>query len=396
MLLLLLVAAAAAERALQDAAGHCRSGWVEDTWSSGYQASSKCLLTADNNGKGFDNKNQCRRHCQGVGGSLLTSRTTSKYRVICTCKMDKGPSQLDKALWDNSVDEPFNTLFPSHRVHLSYPGGGRAGGYPGVIPTGGIVLAEQILLRPTASWDTAGHAGLWTVIMPDVSLNNNDSNMQWMVTNIPGNNIEQGDEVMEYIPPIAWRNCWNGVDNHGRSCEGEKNGVIYERDYTHQTVFWVFKQQRKIKVEPGMRQSGCQVNAGSTFTPEGSPVWKYEDILRLMEVYSLTLHAGTFFRQPYSPMVDRILCQYHFCIGDLPFLAGAPGLTGITDGPECGPGGSPDPNGNAGMLDPIDWAQLNCRDCQTKGERQKKTTPAGRKLVETTKKRTYYFKPVKS
>merc|ERR1712002_625279 len=231
----------------------CRSGWLEEAWFEEHPKDRKCLRTFDNNGKGFDTKYQCRNHCQGSGGSLYLSRATSQGRVVCVCQMDKGQSQLDRDLWDKYVDEPFNTLFPSHSVELSYPGGARAGGYPGVIPTGGIVLAEQILLRPSATWDTEGHEGLWTVIMPDVSLRNNDSNMQWMVINIPGNNIEQGDEVMEYIPPIAWRNCWNGVDNHDRPCV--KNGVIYDRDYTHQTVFWVFKQKEKINVEPGMRQS---------------------------------------------------------------------------------------------------------------------------------------------
>ena len=86
------------------------------------------------------------------------------------CQMDKGQSELDKELWDKYMDEPFNELFPSRGVQLSYPGGAGAGGYPGVIPTGGLVLAEQILLRPSATWDTDGHNGLWTVIMPVIFL----------------------------------------------------------------------------------------------------------------------------------------------------------------------------------------------------------------------------------
>jgi len=343
----------------------CRAGWVEDIGFQVPNQEKKCLRLYTNNGRGFDSKQQCRRHCIEVGGGLYSFRTTELQRVICLCQIEKEKSELDQGLWDKYVDEPFNNIFPKYEAELSYPGGPGAGGYPGVVPTGGVVLAEQILLRPSANWDTAGHSGLYTIIMPDVSLRFNasdsNSNMQWWVTNIPGNNISQGDEIMEYIPPIAFRNCWNGVDNHGRSCKGEKNGMIYDPDYTHQTVFWVFRQKKRITVEPGMRTTGCQL---SPKTPEGSPVWSYSDIIRLTEVYDLTLHAGTFYREPYTPMVASILCQYHFCLGDLPFLAGAPGLPGITDRPECGPNGPADPNGNEGILTPIDWAQLLCRDCQ--------------------------------
>ena len=105
------------------------------------------------------------------------------------------------------------------------------------------------------------------------------------------------------------------VNQFSRKCIFKYNELLYSR------------QRGRINVEPGMRQSGCQVNARSTFTrPKGSPVWKYGDILRFMEVYSLTLHAGTFYRQPYTPMVASILCQYHFCIGKLGYRTQSFGL----------------------------------------------------------------------
>ena len=80
--------------------------------------------------------------------------------------MTKVKNELDKQMWDQFVDKPFNKLFPGLEAKLSYPSGARTNGYPGVIPTSGVVLAEQMLSRPTATWDTRGHDGLWTVIMP--------------------------------------------------------------------------------------------------------------------------------------------------------------------------------------------------------------------------------------
>ena len=114
--------------------------------------------------------------------------------------------------------------------------------------------------RPTAEWDTLRYEdSLWTVVKADVSLMEDRANMEWMVVNIPGNDISRGDELMEYIISLTWRNCVNGVDNHGAPCEGD--GMIYDPDYTHQNPFWVFRQTRgKLTPAPGMRQSGCQVN----------------------------------------------------------------------------------------------------------------------------------------
>ena len=170
--------------------------------------------------------------------------------------------------------------------------------------------------------------------------------------------------MMEHIPSIAWRNCVNGTDNHGQDCSQFPNGMFYDPDYTHQTAFWVFRQERRITLHPGMKQSGCNLNSLSSYA---SPFWLYSDILRFMDDFDLTLHAATFFRQPYSPMVDRILCKYQFCLGGLPFLAGStlpdgtPGIAGVTDKPECGQNGLVS---SPWKREPIDWTLLYCKDCQ--------------------------------
>ena len=89
-------------------------------------------------------------------------------------------------------------------------------------------------------------------IFQDVSIQNNQSVIQWIVTNIEGNDIAGGDEAMEYVTPIAWRwvrggshltdlieirNCFGGTTNHGGACTGE--GVIYDPDYVHRNSLCV-------------------------------------------------------------------------------------------------------------------------------------------------------------
>ena len=53
--------------------------------------------------------------------------------------------------------------------------------------------------------------------------------VQWVVANIRGNSIAGGDEFMEYVTPVAWRNCHKNRDNHGGVCSGE--GLIYDPEY---------------------------------------------------------------------------------------------------------------------------------------------------------------------
>ena len=36
-----------------------------------------------------------------------------------------------------------------------------------------------------------------------------------------------------------FRNCYNNLTNHGESCSGE--GIIYDKDYVHRNVLYVFK-----------------------------------------------------------------------------------------------------------------------------------------------------------
>ena len=76
-------------------------------------------------------------------------------------------------------------------------------------------------------------------------------------------------------------------------------------------------------------------------------VWLYSELRTFTSKYKLELDAASWFTMPYSPMVGRVLCQYHVCYGDTlsAFLAPmlAPNqaaypvsLAGITDLAVCG------------------------------------------------------------
>merc|ERR1712154_686523 len=96
-----------------------------------------------------------------------------------------------------------------------------------------------------------------------------------------------GDEVMEYVPPFAWRNCWQGKDNHGNRCSG--TGMIVDPAYNHRNVLWVLRQKKKVWIPKSERQSGCDLNLGSSIIPAGQGVWDFRNITFWMEKYEMEL-----------------------------------------------------------------------------------------------------------
>ena len=268
-----------------------------------------------------------------------------------------------------TLDEPYNTLVPSKEASITYDSTRR-----GPLKHGERILADHTLFRPTATWPTNNYDGLYTILLLDISIRNSLSVVQWLVTNIQGNDIAGGDEIMEYVTPVAWRNCYNGQTNHGVSCTGE--GIIYDPEYVHNNTLLVFKQPNgaRIEMEESEKNTGCQMNLQSSL---GAGPWHFDNVKSFTSKYELELDAGSWFAVPYSPMVNSVLCQYHACYGTFfsNFLAGAPSLPGITDLNVCG--ASTDYTSTVGTLDngdrdPLDWSQLYCRDCSA--------TATGRKV----------------
>ena len=114
------------------------------------------------------------------------------------------PQQLNsfQQRYVDTIEFPFNTLVPKQEASITYNTNNNRSR---PLQHNQQILAEKTLLRPTATWPTAGYTGLYTVVLADVSIRSNSSAIQWIVTNIQDNDIAGGEEVMEYVSPIAWR-----------------------------------------------------------------------------------------------------------------------------------------------------------------------------------------------
>jgi len=108
--------------------------------------------------------------------------------------------------------------------------------------------------------------------------------MMWIVTNIPGNNVHLGNEMFEYISPLAI----------------ELDGKEFNKEYSpHVSPYLVFEQQERIIMEESSRGCGPELLGR---------VQRYYD---LAEKYNLKLVAGNFVRVPWSvgPTEDAI-CKF--------------------------------------------------------------------------------------
>jgi len=132
----------------------------------------------------------------------------------------------------------------------------------------------------------------------------------WVVTNIPGNNVEMGNEMFSYVPPLALQ---------------FENGKIDKNYPAHNSPLLVFEQPKKIYMEETAR--GCsQEGLGRVLLNPGRT--------GLAAKYGLKLVAGTFVRVPWSgKSTEQDLCRNSRCLG-FPFPTGQP-IPGVNDLPEC-------------------------------------------------------------
>ena len=153
--------------------------------------------------------------------------------------------------------------------------------------------------RPTLSW-TWEPGALYTVILsdegvPEGKLPEGTDYIHWMVTNIPGNRILDGVEVMRYVEPFV-----AGAD-----------------DDAHPYLALVFKQGGRVRLEETQR--GC---SPSLLTDRA--LNKHST---LVEKYGMEVVAGTWFQVPYSGRAtEQMLCYYTRCTR-APFPAPLPGTS---------------------------------------------------------------------
>jgi hypothetical protein len=147
--------------------------------------------------------------------------------------------------------------------------------------------------------------------------------LHWMVTDIPANTVEKGNEVMEYVTPFSIE-----IDAEGKILKDAQQS-------SHLMLLLVFKQPGAIIVEE--TQAGCSpdiagpTQLGDTDEYSAGRIHDYRD---LATKYGLELVAGNFLQVPWSGFhTQQMLCLFTKCTRQaFPFP-----MSGINDLPECEP-----------------------------------------------------------
>jgi len=174
------------------------------------------------------------------------------------------------------------------------------------------MMTGQMATRPVVFWE-GDRTSLYTVMLVDQGIERLEGKqfIHWMVTNIPGTNVRDGAEVMQYIEPFSFE-----IGSDGRL---DPNGP------KHPILFLVYKQSGKIEMEEIQR--GCSPSILSD---------RVNDKDDLSAKYNMKLVAGTFFQVPYSPGprgTDYYLCRFTKCTKS----AFPTPLPGVNDRPDCSP-----------------------------------------------------------
>ena len=168
--------------------------------------------------------------------------------------------------------------------------------------------------RPRLTWPSEPGA-LYTVMVIDAGIQRvlPKVYMHWMVTNIPGNSVELGNEVMEYVTPFSLE-----VE------EDPLDGFVKDRQASaHPMIFLVYKQPGHIQVEETQR--GCSPDIVT------ARIHDYRDIA---SKYNLQLQAGNYLQCPWSGSHTlEMVCRVSKCTREaFPFP-----IPGVNDLEECQP-----------------------------------------------------------
>ena len=166
--------------------------------------------------------------------------------------------------------------------------------------------------RPRLVWD-AEPGALYTVMFFDGWSDKvlPKTNMFWVVTNIVGNAVDKGNEVMDYMTPFA--------------IAPQEDGTILKDilGSNHPTFLLVFKQNSgRILMEE--TQLGCTADI---FFPHRNHYYT-----EFAEKYDLELVAGNYYQNPWSGFwTEQMLCNITRCAkSPIPFP-----MPGVNDRPEC-------------------------------------------------------------
>ena len=130
--------------------------------------------------------------------------------------------------------------------------------------------------RPTLYWPSE-RGELYTVMIIDGGIKRilPKGYVHWMVTNIPGNYVEKGNEVMQYVTPF-------GLELN------EDGSIIKDASQSaHPMLIMVFKQSEAIVTDE--TQFGCSPDILTD---------RFHDYRDLAKKYNLEMVAGNFLQAP--------------------------------------------------------------------------------------------------
>lgn len=112
--------------------------------------------------------------------------------ALCNCEM----SEVETAFEDHGIVPNSLLVAPRQKVEVSYPSGV-------VVNFGNELTPTQVKDKPSVSWEAEDGAYYSLVMMdPDAPSRENPINGEyrhWLVMNIPGNRVDEGDVVTDFV-----------------------------------------------------------------------------------------------------------------------------------------------------------------------------------------------------
>jgi len=168
---------------------------------------------------------------------------------------------------------------------------------------------SQLIKKPNLRWIADPNA-LYTLVIEDNDITSAPIKWaQWLVTNIPGNDVKNGEEIATYVPSF-----------HFTITNGQLDTTTPE---TSRHLVLIYKQKGRIDMSG---QAGC--NNGFLEPP------RITDHDQLQATYNLEGPiAGNFYRVKYSQgWTEYYICYLSKCIG-APYPLPIPGVNDNTDCP---------------------------------------------------------------
>jgi len=167
----------------------------------------------------------------------------------------------------------------------------------------------DMIKKPNIGWN-ADPSALYTLLIEDVDIESQPFwYAHWLVTNIPGDDVYNGEAVATYLP--SW---YFHVDEEGQ--------LLTDPQMNHRHLVLVYKQKGRIDMAG---QAGC--TPGLVEPPR---TIKHDELQAEYDLEGPV--AGTFYRTNYSQgWTEYYLCYFRKCLG-FPFPSVIPG---VNDGPEC-------------------------------------------------------------